>query len=103
MNTASDMVREGVVVVVRRGDQFLMIRRAEGILAGGAWCFVGGGINPGEAQPDAVIREFREEVGGLVRPDRLMWEYWRPDGKLRLYWWLAHLEPGDLTPDPLEV
>ena len=94
---------QGVVVVVRRGERFLMIKRAEGILAGGAWCFVGGGIEPGESQEQAVVREFREEVDGAVRPLRKIWEYTRPDGKLRLHWWLAALDGEALTANPAEV
>ena len=92
-----------MVVVVRRGEEFLMIKRAEGILAGGAWCFVGGAIEDGESQEEAAVREFREEVGGTVRPVRKIWEYTRPDGKLLLHWWLAELDGGCLTADPAEV
>jgi mutator protein MutT len=104
MSEHSDVdIREGVVVVVRDGDRYLMIRRAAGILAGGAWCFVGGGIEQGETQEQAVRREFFEEVGGAVRADRRVWEYLRPDGKLRLHWWLAHLESAELRPNPDEV
>jgi 8-oxo-dGTP diphosphatase len=80
-----------------------MVRRAPGVLAGGSWCFVGGAIEPGESQPDAVVREFREEVAGRVRPIRKIWEYTRPDGKLRLHWWLAELDADELRPDPAEV
>jgi mutator protein MutT len=94
---------EGVVVVVRRNGRFLMIRRAPDLLAGGAWCFVGGAIEPGESATEAVVREFREEVGGEVRPLRKVWEYRRPDGRLRLHWWLAELNGDPLTPNPAEV
>lgn len=96
-------IREGVVAVVRRGGRFLLIRRAEGILAGGAWCFVGGGIEPGEPQADALVREFREETGGGIRPLEKVWEYRRPDGKLLLHWWLAELVDDRFRPDPAEV
>lgn len=94
---------EGVVIVVFENDRYLMIRRASHILAGGAWCFVGGAIETGETQHDAVIREFREEVNGAVRPIQKVWEYTRPDGLLRLHWWTAELLPGDLTANPAEV
>ncbi|MBK8914027.1 MAG: NUDIX domain-containing protein [Phycisphaerales bacterium] len=90
-------VIQGVVVVVHREGRFLMIQRAPHILAGGAWCFVGGGIEPGESQEAAVVREFREEVGGGVRPLGKVWEYTRPDGMLILHWWLAELEDDALT------
>lgn len=92
-----------MVVVVRRNGRLLMIKRAAGILAGGAWCFVGGGIEPGESQPQAVVREFAEEVAGRVTPVRRIWQYRRPDGKLLLHWWLARLEEDELRPNPAEV
>jgi 8-oxo-dGTP diphosphatase len=92
-----------VVVVVHREGRFLMIRRSAEVVAGGAWCFVGGAMKTGETQPEAVVREFAEEAGGRVRPLRKVWEYRRPDGKLLLHWWLANMECGALEPDPLEV
>ena len=98
-----DRVQQGVVVVVHRAGCFLMIRRAAGVLAGGCWCFVGGAIELGETQPEAVVREFAEEVGGRVRPLRKIWEYARPDGKLLLHWWLAEVEEEALEPNELEV
>ena len=96
-------VRQGVVVVVRRGPRFLMVRRAARIPAGGAWCFVGGALDPGESQQQGVVREFQEEVGGTVRPVAKIWEYNRPDGGLRLHWWLAELEADELHANPAEV
>lgn len=96
-------MQEGVVVVVCRAGRLLLIRRAPGIRAGGAWCFVGGAIEPGESQADAVQREFREEVGGRVRPLRKIWEYRRPDGGLLLHWWSAELLDERLTPSAAEV
>lgn len=97
-------LNEGVVVVVRRGERLLVIRRAPGLLAEGAWCFVGGGIEPGESQEQAVVREFREEVGAAVRPVEKIWEYWRPDRRLRLHWWMGEVDAdAELSPNPLEV
>ena len=96
-------VIQGVVVVVHRDGRFLMIQRAPHILAGGAWCFVGGGIDPGETQEQAVVREFREEINGGVRPVRKLWEYTRPDGILLLHWWLAELIDDDFIPNTAEV
>jgi len=101
--TLRGAVQQGVVVVVQRSGRFLMIRRAAGILAGGAWCFVGGGIRPGETQAVAVVREFAEEVGGRVIAQRKIWEYRRPDGRLLLHWWLAKLVGDSLTANPEEV
>ncbi|MFO0840506.1 MAG: NUDIX domain-containing protein [Phycisphaerae bacterium] len=94
---------EGVVIVVSRAARLLLIRRAEGILAGGAWCFVGGAIEADESQEAAAEREFAEEVGGRIRPLRKIWEYRRPDGRLLLHWWHADLLHDALTPNPAEV
>ncbi len=102
-NSPHAPIVEGVVVVVRRGERFLVIRRAPHVIAPGAWCFVGGAILPGESQPDAVVREFREEVSGQVRPVACVWQYEQPDGGLRLYWWLADLLDGSLRANPNEV
>lgn len=96
-------MQEGVVVVVQRRQRLLIIRRAAGILAGGAWCFVGGAIEPGETQEVAVVREFREEVGGRVQPVCRVWVYGHPDGALRLHWWFGRLLPGELRPHAPEV
>jgi 8-oxo-dGTP diphosphatase len=93
----------GVVGVVARGGRYLVVRRASGVPAPEAWCFVGGAIEPGESEEQALVREFREEVGGLVRPLRRVWEYVRPDGRLRLYWWSAELLDDHLRPNPAEV
>jgi 8-oxo-dGTP diphosphatase len=101
--SAGGGMQQGVVVVVRRSGRFLMIRRAAGIVAAGAWCFVGGAIEPGETQHEAVLREFREEVGAPVQPGRKIWEYRGPDGKLLLHWWLATTNATSFRPDPSEV
>ena len=97
------MQREGVVTVVARHGRLLVIKRAEGLLAGGAWCFVGGGIEAGEDQAAAAVREFREEVAGAIRPERKIWEYTRPDGGLKLHWWRCTLLPRPLVANPAEV
>jgi 8-oxo-dGTP pyrophosphatase MutT (NUDIX family) len=96
-------VTVGVVVVVERAGRYLLIRRAAGVIAPGAWCFVGGAVEPGETQAEAAVREFREEVGGEVRPLRAVWKYVRPDGGLRLHFWEAELIGEVLQPNPAEV
>lgn len=96
-------MRQGVAVVVAAEQRLLMIRRATGILAGGAWCFVGGGLETGESQEAAVVREFSEEVGGLVTPVRKVWEYHHPNGELQLHWWFARLIQPPTRPNPEEV
>ncbi len=93
----------GVVAVIERAGELLVIRRAAGIALGGAWCFPGGHVHPGESEPDAVVREVREEVGLIVEPVRRIWTWRRPDGGLELYWWRATLLGGELSPLAAEV
>ena len=99
----SGEMTHGVVVIVPRAGRFLMIKRSQDVIAPGAWCFVGGAIEAGESQSEAAVREFHEEVGGWIRPLRHVWTYDRPDGKLRLYWWLAKLLDDSVEANPAEV
>jgi len=105
VGSAGGPPRRGVVGVVQWDGRWLMIRRAEGIRAGGWWCFPGGAIEPGESPADALVRELREEVGLTVRPIRQVWFWRRPDDGLELLWWLAVPADDDvaLTCEPAEV
>ncbi|MEX2177371.1 MAG: NUDIX domain-containing protein [Gemmatimonadaceae bacterium] len=52
-----------VAAVVRRGDTFLVCRRAAHKRHGGLWEFPGGKVGPNESDANAVGRELREELG----------------------------------------
>ena len=56
-----------IVVVVRRGPEFLVMRRAPDRL--GYWCLVAGGLESGESPTEAAQRELFEEAG-LTSPVR---------------------------------
>src|SRR5262245_60483533 len=107
-NPPSDPLAEmarGVVAVIEEADRLLVIRRAEGIIAGGSWCFPGGGIEPRETPSEAIIREVKEELGLAVQPLQEIWEWRRPDGRLLLSWWTARRLDlkAQAIPDPAEV
>lgn len=96
-------VRYGVVAVVPRDGRLLVIRRSQSVLAPRAICFPGGGIEAGETEPQALIRELQEELGIDVLPLRCLWRSvtaWR----IALAWWLADVSPDSSpTPNPAEV
>ncbi len=96
---------KGVVGVIPRDGQLLVIRRAEHIRAGGWWCFPGGAIEPGESVEQALVREIQEEVGIDVLPRWEVWRWHRPDGQLILHWWLANMADLEAVPvaNPAEV
>ena len=91
-----------MAIAVREG-RMLVIRRARTVVAPLVYCFPGGGIEGDETEEEALVREFREEVGLAIRPVRRLWNCvtaW----KVELAWWLGELEP-DAVPvaNPREV
>jgi 8-oxo-dGTP diphosphatase len=95
--------RRGVVAVAVRGEQLLVIRRSALVVAPGAYCFPGGGIEDGETEPVALVREIQEELGLDVVPVRRLWESVTP-WHVELAWWLVRLPAGaEPVPNPAEV
>jgi 8-oxo-dGTP pyrophosphatase MutT (NUDIX family) len=94
----------GVVAVITHVDQFLVIRRSQVVRAPGAYCFPGGGVEPGESHEGALLRELDEELGAPIRALRPLWHNTTASG-VRLAWWRAELltDAGLLRPNPLEV
>jgi 8-oxo-dGTP pyrophosphatase MutT (NUDIX family) len=94
---------KGVVAVVLRDGKFLIIRRSQHVRAPGMFCFPGGGMEAGESEEQAVIREFAEELGAVIAPQRRLWTSLTVTN-VQLAWWLASLDDGQpLQPNPLEV
>lgn len=71
MSSATRSVRV-VAAVVRSGDRILITRRRDDADRGGLWEFPGGKVEAGEAEPDALRREIREELGCDVSVGRLL-------------------------------
>lgn len=95
--------RRGAVAVMIRHGKLLVIRRAEGIAAPGAYCFPGGGIEEGETEQQALSREIDEELGVSIEPLRRLWRS-NTDWQVELFWWLAALEGSAiLRPNRAEV
>lgn len=94
---------DGVVAVIRRDDRYLVIRRAANLSAGGMWCFVGGAVEPGETQQQALVREVREEVGLEVVPVAKVWECLSLNREWRLHCWQAKPISESILANPQEV
>lgn len=96
--------RRGAVAICPRGDgRLLVIRRAAGVIAPLTYCFPGGGLEPGESEAEALVREIREEIGVAVHPLRRIWQC-RTAWNVELAWWLARLPDGaEPVPNPAEV
>ena len=80
-----------------------MVRRSGHVPLPGKVCFPGGGVNLGETQSAACIREAQEELGVIVRPLRAVWQCEFGDRPIKIFGWLATLEPGVIRPEPLEI
>ena len=53
---------EVVAALVRDGKRFLICQRPEGKMCAGSWEFAGGKVEAGETGPEALRREWREEL-----------------------------------------
>jgi 8-oxo-dGTP diphosphatase len=107
-------MRKGAVAVIADQGRLLVIRRAAGVAAPLKLCFPGGGVEPGETDDAAVVREMREELNLSVDLVKRLYESVTPWG-VRLSWWsvrcadLSTLAPNEaevaevhwLTPDEL--
>ena len=107
MNTAqqdqSASRTRGVVGVIFRDDRLLIIRRSQTVTAPGMLCLPGGGIEQGETESEALVREMQEELTIDVTPKRMCWRSVTERGT-QLAWWIAELD-SETTPvaNPEEV
>jgi 8-oxo-dGTP diphosphatase len=96
--------RRGAVAIVVREGRMLVIRRSRHVIAPLAYCFPGGGIEEGETEEAAVVREVHEEVGVQIHVLRRLWECVTP-WKVHLAWWLAdmdHAHAMEINPREVE-
>ena len=96
-------MKQGVVAVLLEQGRILVIRRAPQARLPGYWAPPSGKIEPGESQPDAVVREVREEIGLEVRAVGKVWECESDDGGFALHWWRVERVAGELRLDPREA
>lgn len=93
----------GVVGIIVRENRFLLIRRSKIVAAPGFVCFAGGGIEEGETEEEALIREMQEELSIDIQPHARVWESVTRWGT-QLGWWLIHADDSIAPiPNPDEV
>jgi 8-oxo-dGTP pyrophosphatase MutT (NUDIX family) len=66
-------------------------------------CFPGGGVDAGEAHPQAALREMQEELGARITLLRCVWHTDLPHIATTLWGWYAQLDTPLLEPNPAEV
>ena len=54
---------DGVAAIIERDGKILLAQRPQHADQSGMWEFAGGKVEPGESQPEALVRELREELG----------------------------------------
>ncbi len=86
-----------VAAVVRRGRDLLITRRRDDAERGGLWEFPGGKVEPGEAEPEALRREIREELGCAVDVGALVLRHRHryPDLEVELAFYACRLPAGE--------
>ncbi|TWT91821.1 NUDIX hydrolase [Neorhodopirellula pilleata] len=95
--------KRGVIGVIFRDDRLLVIRRSMTVNAPGKLCLPGGGIESGESETEALVREMQEELEIPVNPVRLCHRSVTPWGT-QLAWWIAEIiDNVEPTANPEEV
>lgn len=103
VESAAARAGAGVVVAtaLHRGGRLLVAQRAAPPALAGRWELPGGRVEVGESEPDAVVRECREELGVAVRvTGRLGTDLPIEAGVLRVH--VAELVTGGPEPRALE-
>ncbi|MFB6213670.1 MAG: NUDIX hydrolase [Candidatus Nanohaloarchaea archaeon] len=95
---------DGVVVVIREGDKYLMVQDAEGSYEG-KWAPVHGSLEEGETPEEAGIREVKEEVNlevELTQEDKITKT--PADYKTdELHWYLTEEYSGEIQVEEREI
>ena len=90
--------------LLKRDEKMLLCRLSQKVgMNPGRWTLPGGGLDFGEDPEDAVVREFKEETGLVVKVDRLVavnslcdsMPGWSPMHSIRIIYSVQYLS-GDL-------
>lgn len=85
--------------LIKKGGKFLICQRPAHKTRGLLWEFVGGKLEKGESKEQALVRECKEELDIMVKPEsvfmELVHEY--PDMTVELTVFNASIESGEIT------
>jgi 8-oxo-dGTP diphosphatase len=93
----SPIVTVAVGVLIKPDGDVLLGQRPEGKPYAGYWEFPGGKVDPGETIAQALVREFREELGLTVRSAE-PWccvEHVYPHAHVRLHFYISRDWEGE--------
>ncbi|MEH0885626.1 pyrimidine (deoxy)nucleoside triphosphate diphosphatase [Enterobacter sp. UNJFSC 003] len=88
-----------VAAIIEKDDKILLAQRPAHADQPGMWEFAGGKVEAGETQPDALIRELREELGIEAQPARYVASHQREVSQrlITLHAWHVPAFSGDVT------
>jgi len=99
----SGKIGRGAIGALQRDGRYLLIRRAAGVPRGGAWCFPGGHVDPGECSRVAVVRELGEELSLIVEATEKLGHVRVPEFGYVLAVWRVRQVGGTIIPAPAEI
>ena len=90
-------MKEVIAALIWDGDRFMICKRPAHKARGSLWEFVGGKVEPGESQSEALIRECREELAITVAPGASFMEVTHvyPDMSIHLTLLNARITAGE--------
>ncbi|MDY1035384.1 pyrimidine (deoxy)nucleoside triphosphate diphosphatase [Lelliottia sp. CFBP8978] len=88
-----------VAAIVEQDGKILLAQRPDHADQPGKWEFAGGKVEAGETQPEALIRELREELGIETQPGRYVASHQREVSQrlIHLHAWHVPAFRGELT------
>lgn len=88
-----------VAAILEKNGKILLAQRPAHADQAGMWEFAGGKVEAGETQPEALIRELREELGIEAQPKQYVASHQREvSGRLiHLHAWHVPTFSGELT------
>ena len=90
---------EVVAAIIEQDGKILLAQRPPHADQPGMWEFAGGKVEAGETQPEALIRELREELGIEAQPARYVASHQREVSRrlINLHAWHVPVFSGELT------